>query len=159
MQPRAIVQNWDLIRDNDPVFLLLSFNEMSFQPEFLQDVPWRSVTKGSRTVTLADRWEIVYYLEREYNGFQPTKQAVDAAIDTTVHRRVVNPVRDWLEGLEWDGVPRVETCLPGVEVTDYTRMVARKCLTAAAARMPEEAARKKKVAMEEGLPPARQGQR
>lgn len=136
-KPRAIVQNWDLIRDNDPVFLSLSFNEMSFQPEFLRDVPWRSVTKGSRTVTLSDRWEIVYYLEREYNGFQPTKQAVDAAIDTTVHRRVVNPVRDWLEGLEWDGVPRVETCLPGVEVTDYTRMVARKCLTAAAARMLE----------------------
>jgi predicted P-loop ATPase len=46
-------------------------------------------------------------------------------------------VREWLKTLEWDGVPRVETCLPGVRDTPYTRLVARKSVVAAVARMME----------------------
>src|SRR5699024_12437129 len=38
-------------------------------------------------------------------------------------------------GFEWDGTPRLEEALPGVVPTDYTRLVARKCLVAAVARV------------------------
>jgi predicted P-loop ATPase len=59
---------------------------------------------------------------------------MDEVIDTTAHRRRVNPVRDYLEALVWDGKPRVEECLPGVTPTAFTRMVARKSMVAAVAR-------------------------
>lgn len=48
-----------------------------------------------------------------------------------------NDVTDYLEGLSWDGVPRLDTLLIdylGAEDTAYTRAVTRKAFTAAVAR-------------------------
>ena len=48
----------------------------------------------------------------------------------------INPIKNYLEGLTWDGVPRLETLLVdylGAEDTPYTRAVTRKTFTAAAA--------------------------
>ena len=63
---------------------------------------------------------------------RPARGQVEDFIRTLSERNPKNPVRDWLVDLEWDGVPRLETCLPGVKTTDYTRLVARKAITAAA---------------------------
>ena len=131
------IHNWDLITANDPVFARICYNEMSLSPELSGDVPWRKVTDRSRTLNNADRWEISHYLQREFPGFSPIKQTVDAMIDTTAMRRVVNPVRAYLEALVWDGTPRVETALPGAAENSYNSMVARKVFAAAAARMLE----------------------
>lgn len=52
--------------------------------------------------------------------------------------RPYHPIRDWLEGLEWDGVRRLDTWLSwylGAEDTEYTRDVARKWLIMAVARV------------------------
>lgn len=49
----------------------------------------------------------------------------------------INEVRDYLKGLAWDGVKRVDTLLSvylGAEDTPYTRAVMRKSLCAAVAR-------------------------
>jgi predicted P-loop ATPase len=49
-----------------------------------------------------------------------------------------HPVRDYLNGCTWDGVPRVETLLIdylGAEDNEYTRAVTRKALVAAVARV------------------------
>jgi predicted P-loop ATPase len=132
---RDNIHNWDLIVQHDPVFQNLYFNELSLSPEFRSNVPWRKV--GSKVVSNTDRWEIVHYLEREFNGFSPTRMKVDAMVDTKAGRRPVNPVRDYLKNLVWDGVPRVEECLPGVRPTEHTRRIARKVMTAAVARMME----------------------
>lgn len=129
-----VIQNWDLIVENDPIFGLLYFNELSLGPEFSADVPWRAVNAIDRLVTNTDRWEIVNYLEREY-GLPSTKQKVDAMIDTKAGRTTRNPVREYLDDLVWDKQPRLEECLPGVKPTEYTRMVARKSMVAAVARM------------------------
>jgi predicted P-loop ATPase len=131
---RDCIQNWDLVRDNDPAFQALSYNELSLSPEATEDLPWREVKSDSRVFTETDRWEAMDYLEREY-GFRPTKQRLDALVDVTAGRRVFNPVRDYLQDLVWDGKPRVETCLPGVRATDFTRRVARMVMAAAVARM------------------------
>lgn len=130
------ITNWDLVRENDPVFRLLSYNELSLSPEATADLPWRAVGDLNRVFSENDRWELVDYLEREY-GIRPIKQRVDALVDTTAARRRFNPVRDYLESLVWDGKPRVETSLPGVKPTPFTRQVARMVLAAAVARMLE----------------------
>lgn len=128
------IQNWDLVVANDPVFNTLVYNELTLSPEADRDLPWRKVTRDTRIFTNTDRWEMVYYIERQYN-FRASRALMDSFIDTKSWQRIVNPVRDYLESLVWDRTPRVETCLPGVRVTDFTRQVARKSLVAAAARM------------------------
>lgn len=128
------IQNWDIVRDHDPVFAGLYYNELTMSVETDQPFPWRPLEQGGAVVRHTDRSQLCHYLEREYH-VRPSRTFVDELIDAHAMRRYVNPVKDYLETLEWDGTPRVEECLPGVKPTDYTRMVARKSMTAAVARM------------------------
>ncbi len=126
--------NWDLIRANEPVFAGLYFNEFSLAVETDRDLPWRPIARGGATLTSVDRAALCHFVEREYR-LRPQRALMDELVNTTAQQRFVNPVRDYLLGLSWDGVERVETSLPGVRPTPYTRMVARKSLAAAVARV------------------------
>jgi len=128
------IRNWDLICENDPAFTLLHFNEFTLAVETSGDLPWRPLAAGGPTFTATDRADLCLYLERAYH-LRPSRTLIDELVNTTAARVRVNPVRDYLETLSWDGTPRVETCLPGVRATTYTRMVARKCMVAAVARV------------------------
>lgn len=128
------VRNWDLIRANDPVFALFQFNDLTLSPEATDDLPWRGVDKFSRDIDAVDVANLRFYLEREY-GFRPSKEFASDLIATSAANHRVNPVREYLESLEWDGVPRLETCLPGADDTAHNRLVARKVLVGAVARM------------------------
>lgn len=134
--PTDDVFNWDLIVANDPAFAGLYYNELSMAIETDCDLPWRVVTPGRETVDSADRSSLMLYIEREYR-IRPTRTYMDDLINDKANRRRVNPVLDYLKALKWDGVTRIETALPGVRPTPYTRLAARKALTAAVARMYE----------------------
>jgi putative DNA primase/helicase len=131
---RDVIGNWDLIKANDPAFAGLYFNELTMAIETDTDMPWRVIDKGGPIFGAADRAALAHYIEREY-GIRPLRYLLDELVTTKAMERRVNPVRDYLLGLTWDGTPRVETCLPGVRPTAWTRLVARKCITAAVARM------------------------
>ena len=128
------ITNWDLVREHLPVFKGLRYNEMTLAVETEDDLPWRPVTRGGPVFGVTDRAALCHYLEREF-GIRPARAFVDELVNTTAQQRYVNPVRDYLLSLTWDGVSRIETCLPGVRPTTFTRMVARKSLVAAVARM------------------------
>lgn len=130
------IHNWDLISQHHPAFKTMYFNEMSLSVEVDHDLPWRPLSQGGETFGIADRNNLAHALERQY-GIRIPRALLDEFIVTAAHRDYRNPVRDYLESLEWDGISRIETCLPGVRDTEYTRLVARKCLTAAAARILE----------------------
>ena len=58
----------------------------------------------------------------------------------TSAERLYHPVRDYLESLVWDGVPRLDTLLIdylGADDTPYVRAATRKTLTAGVARIYE----------------------
>ena len=131
---RDVIDNWDLIADNDPAFQGLYYNEMTLSVETDQALPWREDVADRPTFDNGDRASLALHIERQYT-LRPARYYLDDLINDRARRRRVNPVRDYLESLTWDGVARVETALPGVVPTDYTRMVARKCLTAAVARV------------------------
>lgn len=128
-----VMSNWDLIVDNDPVFNVLCYNEMTKSVEAHADLPWRAVGP-ERVIATTDRSEYAFHIEREYN-FRPNRLMLDGLIDSHAKKRLVHPLREYLENLVWDGIPRVETCLPGVADSAYNRLVARKSLTAAVARV------------------------
>lgn len=128
------IENWDLIAAREPVFRSLYFNELSMSVETDSDLPWRTLDKGGKTFSTTDRMALTHHIERTYR-FRQSRAFLDALVDTAAQRRYVNPVKDYLVSLKWDGTSRIETSLPGVEPTPYTRMVARKCLVAAVARI------------------------
>lgn len=128
------IRNWDIVTANDPAFTGLHFNEFTLSVETDTDLPWRTITEAGTLFDTADVADLALYLERTY-GVQLTDRRINQLIITTAARKRVNPVRDYLDALVWDGKHRVETALPGVRPTAYTKMVARKCLVAAVARV------------------------
>jgi predicted P-loop ATPase len=130
-----VVQNLDLIRDHDPVLQRLRYNEISFSVETTSDLPWRDPEKtGGPVLTETDRGHFGMHLQREY-GLKLPRADVDFLVDAAARQRWYNPIVEYLNGLQWDGKARLETCLPGLsEHTEYTRLVARKSLVAAVAR-------------------------
>lgn len=133
-----VVANRDLLRDNDPALKVLFLNEMSMVIEADGDLPWRKMREAEfdrdRVITDADRAEFREYLEREY-GLDVPEATAKALIVIAGSRRRRHPAKEYLESLTWDGVSRIETALPGVTPTTYTRMVSRKSLVAAVARV------------------------
>lgn len=100
-----------------------------------RDVPWRRV-KHDPFWSDTDDAGLRVYIEQTYTISSRNK--VDDALALEVQRNSVHPVREYLEGLTWDETPRLETLLVdylGAADTPYTRLVTRKFLTAAVARV------------------------
>ena len=55
---------------------------------------------------------------------RPAQEQLNGVIDMVAQDHSFHPVVEYLEGLEWDGVSRIETYLPGA-ADAYTRRVAR----------------------------------
>lgn len=139
--PEATVNNLVKILENDSALSgKLRFNEFKGLPVITGDMPWRRCHDRAN----GDVWrdedmaELVVRLEKVYKLYNAPK--LDTAFSAVVSRRSFHPVRDYLNGLVWDGVPRGERLFIeylGAEDNLYTRTVTRKWLTAAVARVME----------------------
>lgn len=113
----------------------LALDEMDHNIVARKDLPWRSVDGPSQWVD-ADDADLRFYLERTY-GIS-SKDKIFDAVNVVAGENKFHPVREYLSGCSWDGVPRVETLLVdylGAEDNEYTRAVTRKTLAAAVARI------------------------
>lgn len=129
--------NWRLLMEHDPVLSKLGYNKMNLATVTLCDFPWRKVTPGKDDqLTNADRAQISLHIQCTYNMRRPSKEQVNDAIDIVAQDHSFHSVEEYLEGLQWDGVSRIETWLPG-EVNGYKRSVARLTAVQAVARMLE----------------------
>jgi predicted P-loop ATPase len=102
----------------------LRFNELSYQPE------WRG-----RPIEDVDLVDIRLLLERE--GFPPPDKDVGAAVNRVARENSYNPIGDYLDGLVWDGRPRIERWmiqLLGAPDTPFVRSVSPKVMISAVAR-------------------------
>jgi len=112
----------------------IRFNEFASRYEIIKDLPWK---KAPSTWSDTDDASLRYYLEKAYGLVAPAKIA--DAVSVVLDRYKYHPVRDYLDGLTWDGQPRLDTLLAdwiGVEQdTSYIHAVTRKALTAAVARV------------------------
>ena len=124
-QTLDVAYNWNLFKAHDPVLSGLAYNVMNQATVTCRDFPWRKVTPGKNDqLTNADRAEISSYIQCTYNMRRPPKEQINDVIDMVAQDHAFHSVEEYLEGLEWDGVSRIETWLPG-EVNDYKRSVAR----------------------------------
>lgn len=126
--------NISLIMNNDEGLKNIVFNEMNGLYENIGPLPWRKWTGGWQQ---SDFSCLQLYLEQNYGIYAPSRcrEAFTASL-TTVRR--YHPVKKYLESLEWDGTNRIDTVLTDylwAEDTRYTRLVTRKTLVAAVARV------------------------
>lgn len=129
------VNNAVLILENDPLLKgKIVTDEFSGRGLVMGSVPWDPET-GKRLWMDIDDAGLYRYLETYY-GYTSKDKMFDALTIVGYQCRI-NDVKEYLQGLTWDGVKRVETLLPdylGAEDTPYTRAVMRKSLSAAVAR-------------------------
>ncbi|MDQ0269959.1 virulence-associated E family protein [Cytobacillus purgationiresistens] len=100
-------------------------------------MPWapRSNETGDFRWTEKDDSGLIIYLEKVL-GFQ-SKDKLMHALNQCAAKYAFNPVRDYLNTLQWDGVKRLDTLFidyMGAADMPYTRAVTRKSFTAAVAR-------------------------
>ncbi|MDA9472659.1 virulence-associated E family protein [Enterococcus sp. 5H] len=99
------------------------------------DLPWRKVGE-ERFWKDTDDAGLRVYLEKTYTIAHKGK--TEDAFMQEVEKNSVHPVREYLDSLEWDGVERLDNLLIdhlGAANTTYVKMVTRKFLAAAVARI------------------------
>ena len=135
---KPTIDNIRIIMENDP-FLKGKFalNKFAGRGEVLGPLPWE--LGGSRRLwSDTDNNGIYWYLEKRYNI---TKRGnIDAALDVHAATHAFNEVQDYIDGLSWDGTPRLDSLFIdflGAEDNEYNRAVCRKAFTAAIARAME----------------------
>ena len=128
------IQNLDLITAHDPIFKGIVLNVRGMSMELTPgSYPWRDVRENDTQLDDYDFSSIMLHLERTYR-LRISENQLRHVLRDLVQERKHDFVQEYLEGLKWDGTPRVEFALPGVEDSPHTRLVARKVLVAAVAR-------------------------
>lgn len=131
------IENIKLILMNDPRLRGTSgYNMFNFKLTVLKDLPWRKVTQDTNTWADVDDSGLRHFLEYVYGITGPSK--IDDALEIVQELNKFHPVRDYLDSLAWDGVERLDTLFIdylGADDCEYTRVVTRKMLVAAVARI------------------------
>lgn len=137
-QTGAVLTNIDnvkIILNNDPLLKgKFALNEFSGRGEVLGKLPW-SKEETRRLWSDTDNNGLYWYLQKAYK--LKGRADIDAALDLHAKENSFNEIQQYLEGLTWDGVPRLDTLFIdylGAEDSSYTRAVCRKSFVAAVAR-------------------------
>ena len=129
------IQNAWIILENDPALKgRIWMDTFSERLRCKGPFPWND-RDAERDWSDEDDAGIRWYLETIYH-FSGVNKAADA-VALTGGRHAKDPVREYLQGLVWDGMERLDTLFIdylGAEDTGYTRAVTRKMFTAAVAR-------------------------
>lgn len=125
--------NLELIFQNDPFLKGLGWCERGGYESWTKD-GYNFADGAPHQLNNIDVTLIQSHIEKYYNIRNIPKQRVEQFIELAIAENRFDPVQDYLNSLEWDGVPRLNTCIPGVEYSDYNEMVARKALIGAVAR-------------------------
>lgn len=138
-EPRQIMENAATVFEMAPEFQgVLWFDEFGNRPMMRRPAPW-DMTNGSfteRPWSDADDAEATRWLQRA-GIIVPSIIAHEAAL-TVAFKFTYHPVREYLEGLEWDGKERLDFWgidYLGAEETPYTKAVSARWLISAVARI------------------------
>ncbi len=113
----------------------LRYNELTSKISVTGELPWDSYITD-RALSSDDHPEMRCYLEEAY-GLRNDKVTKDALV-SIARKNSYHPIKDYLESLQWDGQPRVESLLIDYFATPdniFTRAAIRKTLCAAVARV------------------------
>ena len=136
---KSTVANFLKILREDPMLKGIAGNDIfSGRIAVLRNLPWRKHFKDRiDSWTDADDAELRNYISNNYRGLTG-KMILDDTLVTIFAENAFHPVIDWLEGLKWDGQPRVRRILIdylGADDNAYTEEITVKFFKAAIARV------------------------
>jgi hypothetical protein len=117
--PVKTIENFLRIMRSDPFYKGVRLNLLNGMPEVIRDGRRCSWTDSDEAVSK-------HYIEQKYGLFSIDRH--EAAFKILLREREYHPVRDYLDGLKWDGKPRIENFLSkwlNAEDSPYTREVSR----------------------------------
>lgn len=133
---QCTINNAILILENDRAFKgKLRRDLFSGTNVVVGQLPWKRPDKTNNW-TDTDDSNLRAWMERCYN--LTGKEKISDALQTVFTQHGYHPVRDYLNTLEWDGVPRLEKLVIdyiGAEDTELNRAMTCKHFTAAVARV------------------------
>lgn len=134
--PAKTAKNIMLILENDPR-LKGCFQKDVFarQTYVLRQTPWKQ-EKSKRELADEDLAGLRIFLESEYHITGAYK--IQDAFDSFIDQGAIHSVREYIKGLKWDGVKRIDTAFIdflGADDTPYIRKSARKIFCAGIARI------------------------
>ena len=122
-EPLETIENFFNIMSCDPFYKGVKYNLLTNQAEITrQDKDGEIVTAWSDT----EEAHSMNFIESNYKLFSIQKHT--AALRMLFRMREYHPIMDLIEGLQWDGVNRIEHCLTRwmlAEDSEYTREVSR----------------------------------
>lgn len=128
--------NVDLLLKYDPHLKdTVKYDEFADRAEITRDLPWRKVRQGECWDDTDDKG-LLWYMSAEHG--LSGKQTILDAHDLVMKQSSYHPVRDYLNGLVWDGTPRLDTMLVdylNAEDTPLVRAMTRKHMVAGVARI------------------------
>ncbi|MBM6680073.1 virulence-associated E family protein [Pseudoflavonifractor capillosus] len=135
-KPVKSMKNLRTVLENDPNLKgKLQLNLFSGRIDVTGELPWRR-PGNVQTFGDEDAAQLRIYLEPFFG--KVAKNDVLDAVAACASDQAYHPVRDYLNSLQWDGVPRLDMLLVdymGAENTPYIQAVTRKAFTAAVARV------------------------
>ena len=130
------VENLRLIMLNDPLLAgKIRYNEFTQRLHAVSALPWR---RDPHMWEDADDAGLRWYMEKCWNI--TGRNAVSDALELVKQANKYHPVREYLNGLEWDGVERLDAMLIhylAAEDTPLVRAMTRKWMVAACKRVYE----------------------
>jgi predicted P-loop ATPase len=124
-------------RNDDDIKDMLAYDEMYCGAVLLQNIRNRPPLLAPKPVQDVNITALQEWFQ--LNDLQLISQEiVHKAVDYRAHERAFHPVRDYLNALQWDGVPRVGEWLSaylGATATEYTKAIGAMFLVSVVARI------------------------
>lgn len=128
------IANIILILENDPALAGHIVHDLFTGMDSAKDgLPWN---KNANQWTDTDDANLRVWLEKHYDI--TGKEKIADALTAVLTRHSYHPIRDYLNGLTWDGVPRLDRIIidyMGAEDSELNRDMSRKHFVAAVARV------------------------
>ena len=130
------IHNAVLILRHDPRMKgCVALDEFTRRQMLKVSAPWKQTTHPTPWVD-ADDSSLRHYMERMYGLTK--RECIGDAVEIVMRENGFHPIREYIQGLKWDGRARIDTLLIdwlGAEDTIYTREIMRKWLVAGVARV------------------------
>ena len=119
---------------------IFAFNDLTGRVEFVSPAPWHRGRMPIYAGVMDNDLKLLKGYLAAKNGCEATVTDIEAAVTNVAYHERFHPIREYLDGLKWDGKPRINTWMKDYlgaidgGYPEYLAAVSRKVLCAAVLR-------------------------